>query len=438
MSMSGPSIIFHQGLRCTKVPRKSATIASPPTSFPVTPTPSDKPILSTDPTPVVETSSLSDPTTVSTLQGTESESTTATSTATSTATPTQLPLVGSFTTLTALSGLSSSITEGNPETYSLVSSYDSGYPTLEPSASNVSSRLLSLGSSEAFTTRTSLIKTTATSTATGGGFHKNDSNPSDDSGTSATLRTLLGSIFGAMVFIAIVFLIFLLIFKYKQKKSGRNLSVSGNEKLLKTDRQSGDSSTILQHGSVSASSIRSHDDNYAPDARTNPHYQGPTDAASAHYSDPFSDFVQGPGGSRISMHKVEDTIQSLSMHLKYDPNPSLLRANLPQRTVSGSILPTVHGGGIQSGSPLGPDQRSIYSSERSLGSTLILPGRSSLGSSFQGFNYRASVAELEPLGTNEIATKISPRSTRSDPFDLEVPAKAVHPLGSVTQPRSQV
>ncbi|KAB8067615.1 hypothetical protein BDV29DRAFT_85661 [Aspergillus leporis] len=456
MSMSDPSVIFHQGLRCTKVPRRPAAVASPSANLSALissskiPIPSDRLILSTDPTPVVEGLPLNDPITLSTSHVAASEPT-AEVPGTIPSHALAVSILTPATTTTAVSVSSISLTEGNPKTNSLMSSYDSGYSTLETVTSSLFIPLSSSKSLEAFVTRTSRVNahSTAISSATGDITPNNDSNrdlshPSADNRADASLRTLLGSILGAMAFIALMFLICLLFFRYKKRKSGGDRSFGGNEKLLRTGRHSADSSTGLQHGYVSGGSVRSNDSsirshcNYAPETWINHYYPNHHDRASACYSDPFSDSAALQGESRNNIPRMECTTQALSRDPRYDQKPTVSRTSLPQRTVSDSFLPTLHRGGRQSGSPLGPDEGSIYSSDRSLGSTLILPGRSSLGSSLQRFSYRVSVAELEPFNASDALTKISPRSTRSDPFDLEVPAKVIHPSGSVTQPRSQV
>ena len=322
-----------------------------------------------------------------------------------------------------------------------MSSYDSGYSTLEPVASSLSSNFSGSSSIEAVLTHTSRTRgpsTAATSTGTGDILPKSNSDhgnshSSPDDGSRASLRTLLGSVLGAVGFIAAVFLICLLLFRHR-RRSGGGRYFGGNEKLLRADRQSADSSTGLQHGYVSGGSMRSQY-KYAPEAQMSAYYQDDSDRASACYSDPFSDCAELHGGLRNGMSGIEDTTQTLFMDQKYDQPPVIPRANLPLRTVSDSLLPTVHAEHRRSELPLSSEHGSIYSSDRSLGSTLILPGRSSLGSSLQRFSYQVSVGELEPCGANELVTKISPRSTRSDPFDLEVPARAVHPLGSATQLR---
>ncbi|KAE8410690.1 hypothetical protein BDV36DRAFT_289368 [Aspergillus pseudocaelatus] len=447
MSMSSPSIIFHQGLRCTKVPRRSAAAVSPSidlsisTSFLITTTSTDRPILTTDPSPAVETSQLNDPTTLSTTQVTASES----SIETPSTIPTHLPPVSSFIITTTVSGPSPSITEGITKTHSLLSPYGSGYSTLEPVASSLSSNFSGSSSTEAVLTRTSRTRgpsTAATSTVTGDILPKSNSDhgnshSSPDDGSRASLRTLLGSVLGAVGFIAAAFLICLLLFRHRRRRSGGGRYFGGNEKLLRADRQSADSSTGLQHGYVSGGSMRSQY-KYAPEAQMSAYYQDDSDRASACYSDPFSDSAELHGGLRNGMPGIEDTTQTLFMDQNYDQPPVIPRANRPLRTVSDSLLPTVQARQRRSELPLSSEHGSIYSSDRSLGSTLILPGRSSLGSSLQRFSYQVSVGELEPCGANELVTKISPRSTRSDPFDLEVPAKAVHPLGSATQLRPQV
>ncbi|KAB8258107.1 hypothetical protein BDV32DRAFT_151767 [Aspergillus pseudonomiae] len=445
MSMSSPSIIFYQGLRCTKVPRRSAAAVSPfsnlstSTSSLITTTSTDGPVLFTDPSPTVETSPFNEPTTtLSTSQATASES----SIETPNTVPTHLPPVSSFVITTTVSDSYPSITESSSRTSSLVSSYDASYSTLEPIASSLPSNFSRSSSTEAILThvsRTSGPSTAATSTATGYVFPKNNSDhrsslSSPDNGSRASLRTLLGSVLGAMGFIAAVFLICLLLFRHRRRKSGEGQCFGGNEKLLRAGRQSADSSTGLQCGYVSGGSMRSQY-NCAPEPRMGAYYQDDSDRASACHSDPFSDSAELHRGLRNDILGIEDTTQPLFMDQKYDQKPVIPGASLPLRSVSDSLLPTVHAGRRRSELPSSSEHESIYSSDRSLGSTLILPGRSSLGSSLQRFSYRVSAAELEPCGANEPVTKISPRSTRSDPFDLEVPARAVHPIGSATQLR---
>ncbi|EIT77412.1 hypothetical protein AO1008_09017 [Aspergillus oryzae 100-8] len=249
-----------------------------------------------------------------TSQVTPSES----STKTPNTIPTHLPPVSSFTITTTVSGTSPLITEGITKTYSPVSSYGASYSTLESIASSLSSNFSSSSSTEAVLTHTSRTggpPTATTSTVSG------DSLSSPDHGSQASLRTLLGSVLGAMGFIAAVFLICLLLFRRRRRRSGGVQCFGGNEKLLRADRQSADSLTGLQHGYVSGGSMRSQY-KYALEAPMSAYYHDESDRASACYSDPFSDSAELHGGLRNGMDgsgRVEEgSALSIVIPLKVD------------------------------------------------------------------------------------------------------------------------
>ncbi|KAE8145086.1 hypothetical protein BDV25DRAFT_165436 [Aspergillus avenaceus] len=422
MSISNPSVIFHQGLRCTKVPRRSAALftnPSVPTSSPlvIIPTPSDISAFNADPTST-EAPSLGDTIISNTLPMTTLTS----GTQTTDAIPTHLPVTVA-TTITAVVDPSTSI-DATTNTYSLVSSHSSDYHTLLPVASSLITH--SKGSwTSATQGSTTYGLATATPAVTGTVTYDNNSTQSSSNSSSAATRrtslgTLLGSVFGAMAFVALVFLLCLCIYRHRRGKS----VISGrNKDLLGYDRPFADTTTNLHQAYMAGTSVHStmsskySQHNYAP-----PDWTG--NEAPSYVSDPFSDSAELHRGSRGNVTQ--------------NPSSTVTRATIPQRTVSDSILPAVREGGKRTAVPMTPDERSIYSSERSLGSTLILPGRSSLGSSLQRFSYRISVAEIDPSNANELVTKISPRSTRSDPFDLEVPGKVIHPGGYGMQPRAQM
>ncbi|KAF9886134.1 hypothetical protein FE257_011959 [Aspergillus nanangensis] len=269
------------------------------------------------------------------------------------------------------------------------------------------------------------------------------SDPSDDDGTQASLRTLLGSVFGGMVFIALVFLACFFLYRYRRRKS-RGSWGFGSEKPLRSGRGSPDSSTGLQHGYQSRLSL------YSDGSSTRSLYdfisQQPfvASATQGRYSNPFSDSARM---QRASTPSLENTTRFPLIDTSDIPEPTqppmTAQSVLPRRAYSADwgVAQTRHerinSGGVAVQFPtFGTDEDSIHSGDRSLGSTVILPGRSSMGSShLQRFSYQMSLAELgysDPAGGP--SEPITRTSTRSDPFDLVVPPKAIHRRSSSALP----
>ncbi|KAL5364856.1 hypothetical protein BJX96DRAFT_139424 [Aspergillus floccosus] len=412
--MSSSSIIFHQGLRCTKVPRKSKAIA---------------------------TSSSSSPESATSLPSA------ATGTSVSDPAPTQVPtaLDDAPTSSTSSMSISASV-------FPVVAASDTTTSTVISTGSTtgfVSSQSAQTTSTQSSGLETPTIHTasstglfTPTSTSTGNNpFQTNadrhTSGPGGDDASQASLRTLLGSVFGGMAFIALVFLAFVLFYCCRRRKSRTSWAFSPAEKLLRSGRDSPYSPTSPHNGRQSnmswysdGSSIRSL---YHYLAAQQPLMSSPLTDHHARHSNPFSDTapLQRSSLSSIEGHSRGPLIDTS------DPLP-MQQAILPRRAFSAD-WGTARPGITAPEFPLdAADQGSIHSSERSLGSTVILPGRSSMGSSLQRFSYQMSLAELGAqagaAGAGAPTEPVTRVSTRSDPFDLEMPAKAMHRRSSGALP----
>jgi hypothetical protein len=248
---------------------------------------------------------------------------------------------------------------------------------------------------------------------------------SEDVRNRHTLRTILGSIFGTVGLIAVILLTCFLIYRYRRRKPRDGRSLGGSEKLLRDGRHSADSWASSHHAFLSRTSSLS-DAPSAPDH----HVRGPNMGyahvrkGSSHLSEP------DPNPSDVSLGmrpRIRDAIGGTQVHSTPGDKHFCPEAS----TLAGSHSPSYEKP-ISPGIQITQDQHSIYSSERSLGSTIILPGRSSFGSSVQRASYPVSISDLGPPGPNDSVTRVS---TRSDPFDLEVPPNAMHKRSSGPIPR---
>ncbi|RHZ72029.1 hypothetical protein CDV55_101868 [Aspergillus turcosus] len=467
MSMSSPSIILYLGLRCTKVPRSPiAATSSPaavpePTPFvavsvqgpdPVTTAPpsttetaeavsvqSPEPVTTTPPssTETAEAFLVQVPKPVTTTQPSSTETADALSVQNPEPATTSPPSSTKTADAVSISSLivvapSDGLSVALPTTSSLSEAHESNTDIHRfipsPISHNQTSGLLSTdlstkpSSSEVLTTstaETTFMVETPTTTTIPSAF-PSAANPlqdfpdpgSEDVRNRHTLRTILGSIFGTLGFIALILLMCFLIYRYRRRKPRDGRSLGGSEKLLRGGRHSADSWASSQHAFLSRTSSLS-------------------DAPSA-----LDHHVPG-----LNLGSTYAHVRKGSSHLSEpDPNPSDvspdMRAHIG-RAIGGAQVHSTPGDQPRE-KPISPnfqinqDQQSIYSSERSLGSTIILPGRSSFGSSLQRASYPISISDLGPPGPNDSVTRVS---TRSDPFDLEAPPNAMHRHSSGALPR---
>lgn len=239
------------------------------------------------------------------------------------------------------------------------------------------------------------------------------------------------------MFIALVFLAFVLFYCRRRRKSRTSWAFSPAEKLLRSGRDSLNSPTSPHNGRHSNTSLYSDGSSirslYHYLAAQQPLMSSPITDHHARHSNPFSDTA---ALQRSSLSSIDGHSPGLLIDTS-DP-PPMQQAVLPRRAFSAD-WGTARPGITAPEFPLdAADQGSIHSSERSLGSTVILPGRSSMGSSLQRFSYQMSLGELGAqagaAGAGAPSEPVTRVSTRSDPFDLEVPAKAMYRRSSGALP----
>ncbi|KAI9035100.1 uncharacterized protein KD926_004521 [Aspergillus affinis] len=463
MSMSSPAVIFHHGLQCTKVHKKSAEVTPSTTSLQtltssLTSSTSDVFGETLAPTQLVEplfnsfaTSSTYDikvppPAGETTASQTSQKADVAPVTVTPTAT-TAATVITAILNKPSLAPASSVPDEVNTDIRP--SSHDTIYD-----ATTVSSHSTPTFSSPSYsstipvhttippvnaTTSFTLVSTTTGSVPSQTHSFRETPASSEDNNDSVPLRTILGSVLGATAFLVLALLICLLILRNRRKSKGGQ-SVRGSEKPLHEGRQSPDSATGLYHdhrsaaSNVSETSSNSSLYNFIPNAPLISSYDGhhgSNQQHQNHYCDPFSDSDEILPTSRENAYHIKNTVRYPFL----DDHQRTGRASYPRRPASLPLSFASSDSHRRPGIPFMRDEGSMYGSDRSLGSTIILPGRSSSGSSLRRFSYGASAAELGLYSPTEPVTRAS---TRSDPFDLEIPAKAMDRYSTSTITRAQV
>ncbi|KAI9927383.1 hypothetical protein ASPWEDRAFT_175059 [Aspergillus wentii DTO 134E9] len=431
--MSDPSIIFFKGLKCTKVPRISPVAATTRSSsgssaLPVEPIPItassasnitlQTPVSTSDPTSFIETS-LS--TSSSTLERPLNTSTTSSLTQQNTISTTSAPpLTTSSTTFTTTPTATSihepyspSESRNSSSSSILVSSGSIEHPSpllisITTESKSVSS---SLGTHRVFSTNSP----TATGHVAGANPSKTPSDGLGYSNSNNTLRTVLGSVLGALAFFALILLACFLVYRHRRRKSRSTANLGGSETLLLNGRGSA-ASSAMTHGRCQSdtsshstrSSMHSHMRNFSG---------APAPPRSARVENPFSD-MQEIQHEKFGPHGMFGTVQD--PFADPEPNrgpPSMRQASLsePRLQPIQKMVTTI------SGLQFSSDQASLCSSDQSYGSTIILPGRSSLGS-LQGARYQLSISEPRSARQRDSFARVS---TRSDPFDLELPQSAM-------------
>ncbi|RJE20342.1 hypothetical protein PHISCL_07323 [Aspergillus sclerotialis] len=241
---------------------------------------------------------------------------------------------------------------------------------------------------------------TSLTTATGapgsgiGSSDTSDSVPSDPhAGKQPAKRVIVGSILGSLSFLSLVLLIGFVIYRRRPMSHNKH-GHSANEKLLHSGRRSADSSTSLQCSDTSQLGYPQSNSQEESSSR-NPFADPPTAQTPTVVENPFSSPDDHSSGDQSMTEISSLSVPAVSGHpSQSEPEIGLFR--------------TV------------PYQPSANVSQQSLGSTIILPGRSSLGSSLHGRNsYHAppTTGELDP---SKLCDSIR-TSTHSDPFDLEPP-----------------
>lgn len=451
--MSSPAAIFHHGLRCTKVHKKSVVPAPSTTSLSaltslasttsnasgetLAPTQVVGPVLNNIAT--TNTHEMKVPPLVETTASQTSQAADAAPVIAATTAPTAATATTAFqnTPSASVSSLPRKEDEVNTNTShdttaTLPSPVTSNLPTSSYSPTTpVPSILPTTNCTTSFT----LVSSTTQSIPSQTHSLREPLASSDDNKSGASLRTILGSALGATAFLVLAALLCFLIFRYRRKSKGGQ-DVGGSEKPLQNGRQSPDSATGLYHeyrsdvSDVSDTSSNRSLYNYTPNVPLMPNYESHHQQPS-HYSSPYSSSPENSPPLQQNAYPVKPTVRY--PFLDYPQRTS--RPSFPRRPASLPLSFASSETHRRPGIPFARDEGSMYGSDRSLGSTIILPGRSSSGSSFRRFSYGASAAELGLCSPAEPVTRVS---TRSDPFDLEIPAKAMDRYSTATIARAQV
>ncbi|BCR89135.1 uncharacterized protein ACHE_50333A [Aspergillus chevalieri] len=412
--MSSPSVVFNRGLRCAKVKRVSIPVSVPSASpGPLSPLASTSfPLLAT-PSPQASSAlsgAYSTPSTFSirpsTLLG-PPEKIHPTISLTPEVQVTSPPNVGVLPPTPVASATSS--TGSKTET-------DTSTPTVD-------SRVFGASHSAS-----SSISTTPSATTTAGTGSVGDSSTqkTDGSNKDNLPRVIVGSILGVLGFIAFVALICFLLLRRRRRMYGDTKSLSSNGKLSRIDRSSVPTLTSWEPRHRSVFSFHSPPSGQSPPNRLQP---TPTPELTPPkptlFHNPFSKSTEACIEAQLD-HRgtppnpfADPTFQNNNKNTRLSPTWKQVRLSKPN---------------IIEWQPQGQNSlvtpRSLYGSDHSLGSTIILPGRNSSVGSLQVINYRlsspsATSPRIIDLSTRRVSAK-SARSARSDPFDLEVPMDAVH------------
>lgn len=419
MPNPAPSVVLHHGMRCTKIPR-----AAPAPAFPSPPISQDSSemqfsLFHTSPTPSVKNNIL----------------------------PTHIdnPVTGVSPALTtsATAGSDTSTTFNADEEYVTHATGRAQSQTSQSSPSDIlgglSNGSLSPTGSHTQTTRGILRISPSSATGTAGAGN----NPAQDSANkpshaehgSTLTKTIVGSVLGSLAFLAIILLICFFAVRRRRRRSRKKHARISNDQLLQSGRGSPED--------------------------WNRRYQSPVPP-------PRPDTPQFGFGipQRIPRDRFSSTNNSSVANMSFvnlsPANPPLARFPEPTENpfASPEDPPEAHDPFIvrrrySSTSALRPESQTeaekalfrtrLYlttanPSQQSLGSTIILPGRSSRESENRGDKHESEKEEEEEeeearqkakedeieeepyLSTPSMSVRDTIRtSARSDPFDLEIP-----------------
>lgn len=407
--MASPSIVLHHGLRNTRIHRASIPVSVPSLTRP--------PTLSTLIIPASSTSQLSSQTSTSSKAYSASSST-----------PLVKPLslfdpAPSDKIHPTIPLLTADTQSTLPDVGLLPPSVTSELPSTRTGSTAPTSTLQSTASPQASVTPTEETHSSSTSpsAATGAGAPEYSSagEPTDQR-KDTLIRVLVGSIFGVIAFIVLVSLICLLLLRSRRRIYGNRKSVSSNGKLSRVDRNSAPTLTSLSPRYLSE--LPFHSGTPSPPSQAS-HAQSSSGPLATPqpvlFHNPFSKSSELcavlPDDNRGTGEVENPFADPAPMNDRQVPKygrpskPSLIGLQpIPQEKTNGLVIP-----------------RSMYGSDHSLGSTIVLPGRNSSIGSFQVISYRIShPSEKASPPVDPAGRRVS---TRSDPFDLEVPANAVHP-----------
>ncbi|KAL4870009.1 hypothetical protein BDV12DRAFT_166875 [Aspergillus spectabilis] len=357
---TNPSIIFYQGLRCTKVRRKPRATDPPRPSTSSTSETSEE-----GPTSSRETSSSD--------RSTSNEDTTSVT----------------ATYIVAPATTTSSSTSGTEPS-------SSSQTAAQKSESHSSDLDISTSSNPSVTHTTFVTETTTTIQTTTPIYNPNPST-SDYESSGPPYAKIFGSLFGALLFIALVAIILFLFFRRRRSRQAPTAAGRWNNKQFRDDRASAGSRTSLRRDFKPETSYLS---DVSPTSSilfkpvTKQYFDNPRHQTKSQprYSDPFSDLAEVPNSHDPQSSIVPFVMRSFAMNPDTD-------AEYPSRPEESHVA-----------------NRDSVHSGTSLGSTLVLPGRSSIGSDF----HETSLSFPKPPETGHSYPRAVVRTnhTYSDPFDL--------------------
>lgn len=413
--MSSPSVVFNRGLRYTKVKRVSIPVSAP-TAFPGPLSPVASTLFSLFATPSPQSSlalsgAYSTPSTFSIRPSTlldPPEKIHPTISLTPEVQVTSPPNVGVF-----------------PPTPVASETPYTGKTKADTSTPTVDSRIFgaSHNASSSIGTTSSATTTAGTGSAGYGSTQNTDGLNKDN-----LPGVIVGSILGVLGFIAFVALICFFLLRRRRRVYGDTKSLSSNGKLSRIDRNSVPTLTSWAPRHHSAFSFHA-----SPASGQSPpnriqftHTPELTPPKPILFHNPFSKSTEACIEAQLD-NRSPGTIPLNPFADPTSPNNNTTTVNTSPTWKQ--IRPSKPN--IIEWQPQGHNSlvipRSLYGSDHSLGSTIILPGRNSSVGSLQVISYRlSSPSATSPRVIDLSAKRISARSARSDPFDLEVPVDAVH------------
>ena len=241
---------------------------------------------------------------------------------------------------------------------------------------------------------------------------------------------IAGSLLGVLGFVAITALTVILLLRRRRRLYGDVKSIGSNGKLSRMSRNSTPTLT-----------------GWNPRHQSSVSFGTPTPQSLSGHARHASEPLATP--KPVMLHKRFSKSTELSTAAPVDPyglntprdqfsDPEVNNRQLRLAKPGSCDLQTIQE--KPEGYPSKPEPlftpRSLYSSDRSIGSTIILPSRNSSVGSLQALSYRLSSplrlsastwmpspGVLSPLSVEQAVRR---SSTRSDPFDLEVPVDARH------------
>ncbi|KAL2834501.1 hypothetical protein BDW59DRAFT_48282 [Aspergillus cavernicola] len=391
---TNPSIIFYQGLRCTKVPRK--------------PRATDPPLKSQPESPPTVTSETSDP--ISSVETSAPGPTSTTDDTSITAAPVTTTSILDSRIDPSLSQTSSPQSESQSSLDIGIHRTDSSvtYTTFTTETSTIQTSTTETSTTETSTTETSTTAQTSTS------LSQPIPSVSDDDSSGPPYAAIFGTIFGILGFITLIAIIFFFFFPRRRRRNLVVVEGAFQKPLIRNGRESADSTTSLRRdyrsqmsylsdASQTSSAIFKSGEKHHQNQHQNQNRTPPG------YSDPFSDTAEvvAPGP------EPEPSTPTSAI-------PFVLRTSPETETNPKNPTPTPPDPTAQSRT-----NRDSIQSGTSLGSTLVLPGRSSMGSDYHHDQntslYFPKPSDASSPSAPRVVMVFRKDITKSDPFDLCTP-----------------